>query len=184
MLLALLVPQIGSAASLADAPAQAEPPPPTIEFVYPHANDKISDYPIYIETKVNNASLQPPVQFWGAVLKKDAAIAHIHYTLDDSPIFATRSTKIVMAKPSDRPLPLGKHMLRAELVYMNHENRNPRIFAEIPIICERPNEKNDSAAVPMDDRARRQLAELEHQVTELLTQILDLKSHVKDVPNP
>jgi len=182
----LLAPQSGCA----QAPAKdtsPQQPAPTIEFLSPHANDKISDYPIYIETKVNNCSLAVPVQYWSQVERAYGNIGHIHYTLDDAPIFATRSTKVVMTKPTGKSLPIGKHILRAELVYINHANRNPRIFAEVPIYCERPQQKTASESsdgIPMDDRTRQELKELEKKLTQVQQELSQLKAHARDVPNP
>jgi hypothetical protein len=182
MVLALVVPLIGCANSSADEAS------PKIEFVYPHANDVITDYPIPIEVKVTNLTLVPPVQYWSGVERADASIGHIHYTLDNSPIFATKSTQVVLSKPPGKSLPLGKHILRAELVYINHEARNPPVFAEIPIMCERPQEKAGSqspgATVPMDDRTRRELQEVEKQLQEVQQQLTQLKSQARQVPNP
>lgn len=155
--------------------------------MYPRANDKISDYPIHIETRVTNCTLESPVQYWGAVTVANAARGHIHYTLDDSPIFATKSTKVTMSKPQGKSLPPGKHILRAELVYINHENRNPRVFAEIPIYCERPARKDDSKppeSILMDSRTRRELQEVEQQLTEVQQKLYQLKVHSHDVPSP
>ncbi len=189
MIIALLIPLIGWAESPAAGQATTVPGllPAKIEFVYPHANDKFSDYPIQIETKVTNCSLELPVQYWGAVTVANAARGHIHYTLDDSPIFATRSTKVTMLKPQGKSLPIGKHILRAELVYINHENRNPRVYAEIPIYCERPNEKGNSESsesIPMDKRTRQELQEMENQLTDVQKKLYQLKIHSHEAPNP
>lgn len=161
---------------------------PTIEFVYPHSSDVVTDYPIFIETRVTNCTLEPPVQYWSAVPRADAAVGHIHYTLDNTPIFATKSTQVVIAKPAGKSLPVGKHILKAELVSINHEPRNPRVFAEIQIICERAQTKRTSASsngvVPMDERTRSELQLVEKQLMEVQQQLKELKSQPHEVPNP
>jgi hypothetical protein len=190
MAFALFVLQIGCAESSASepSPTPAAPSTPTIEFVYPHSNDLITDYPIFIETKVTNCKLEAPVQYWSGVEQADASKGHIHYTLDNSPIFATMDTKVVIDKPIGKSLPVGKHILRAELVYINHEKRNPPVFSEIPIMCERAQQKADSqspnAPLMVDDRTRRELQEVEKQLTEVQQQLTQLKSQVREVPNP
>jgi hypothetical protein len=160
---------------------------PTIEFVYPRANDVITDYPIYIETKVTNCTLEPPVQYWSAVEKADESVGHIHYTLDNSPIFATKNTKVVMTKPTGKSLPPGKHILRAELVYINHEKRKIPVFVEIPITCERKQQTSSQTPdVPltMDDRTVRELQAVEKQLKEVQEELAKLKSQGRQVPNP
>jgi hypothetical protein len=179
---------LGCVSSFAQQPVRTPAPPPTIEFVYPHANEVFTDYPISIQTKVTNCELMPPVQYWSAVELADAPVTHIHYTLDDSPIFATERTHVVLSKPQGKSLPVGKHILRAELVYINHERRNPPVFVEIPIVCARPQQQSGSpstdAPLVLDDRTRRELLEVEKQLKEVQQQLQQLKSNVRQVPNP
>jgi hypothetical protein len=186
-IVALPIACVGSLAQQTLAPSTAQPRA-SIEFVYPHANEVFTDYPISIETKVTGCDLVPPVQYWSSVELADAAIGHIHYTLDDSPIFATESKQVVLSKPPGKSLPIGKHILRAELVYINHERRNPPVFVEIPIVCERPQPKSGAEPpappVLVDDRTRRELLEVEKQLKEVQQQLQQLKSNAREVPNP
>lgn len=159
---------------------------PSIEFIRPKTNDHVSDYPIFIETRVQNCKLEAPVQYWSVVRVSESRRGHIHYTLDNSPIFATKSTKVVMAKPGNKSLPVGKHILRAELVYINHENRKPRVFAEIPIWCERAPQKPSTTdgVMQMDDRTRKELQAVEQELSAIQKELTQLKDHAVEVPNP
>jgi hypothetical protein len=188
MMLALVGLQTVHMNSSAAEPALTQEKQPTIEFVYPHPNDVVADYPIYIETKVTNCTLEPPVQYWSGVEKVDESVGHIHYTLDNSPIFATKNTKVVMTKPTGKTLPPGKHVLRAEIVYINHERRQPPVFVEIPITCERPKQtvSSQSPDVPMtmDDRTLGELQAVEKQLKDVQEELAKLKSQGHHVPNP
>jgi hypothetical protein len=156
---------------------------PAIEFVSPHAEARVNDYPISIETKVTDFTLSAPVQYWDRVDGPDRFIGHIHYTLDDCPIFATSKTRLVMTKPEGKSLPVGRHVLRAELVNANHEPLNPPSFAEIQFVCERSakaGDKTSTGAVVIDDRGRDQLQKLETQLQDVQKEISQLKEQLRD----
>lgn len=177
--LALLVAQIGLDAVADVSPQTSDAQShPSIQFVHPQANEIVSDYPIFIETKVSNFTVAPPVQYWGRVQQEEAAIGHIHYTLDDSPIFATKATKVMFGQSSDKPLPLGEHFLRAELVNNNHNSLNPPVFVMIPIRCERPDKEKHPASsrtIPVDDQIRQQLQMLDQQLKDVQKQFQQVK---------
>lgn len=157
---------------------------PRIQFVSPQPNQHISDYPIAIETNVSGFTLEAPVQYWDRVDGPDRLTGHIHYTLDDCPIFATSKTKWVMLKPMGKSLPPGKHILRAELVNPNHENLNPESFAEVEFICDGAAKNgggNGQVDVPIDERGRDQLKKLENQLQEVQEEVGQLKLRLKDV---
>ncbi len=182
-----VVPLLAFAETSAPSQGQNEPlPKPTIEIVHPTANEKFSDYPIHVETKVTNFLLEPPVQYWGNVERSFAGLGHIHYTLDDSPIFATNRTHVTITKPPGKSLPVGKHILRAELVYVNHGSMQPRVFAEIPILCERQEQASTSkdGGLALDTRAHKDMQEVERQLKEVQKELSDLNEHAHDAPNP
>jgi hypothetical protein len=143
----------------------------------------ISDYPIVIHTKVQDFTLAPPVQYWDRVDGPDRFTGHIHYTMDDGPIFASRKTEWVMEKPMGKSLPVGKHILRAELVTPNHEPLNPPSFAEITIICERGAKNGGAGAtgdIMIDARGREQLTRLEQELQNVQKEVDSLKPHLHD----
>jgi len=161
------------------APDSSKPPPPTIEFLHPQANEKFSDYPLHIQVTVNNFRLLPPVQYWTKVEPEDEAKGHIHYTLDDSPIYATSKTEIVLGKNANKSLPAGKHILRAELRYINHEGLKTPVFAEIPILCERADKLDDKDSAvgssSIKGGAKEQLDQIEFQIRQVQRQLQQLQ---------
>lgn len=184
LMLACLVAGLSFSSSAQDRGVQVRP---AISFITPQDNARITDYPIYIETEVRGFTLAAPVQYWDKVSDQDRLTGHIHYTLDDSPIMATRRTKVVMGKPGDNALPVGKHILRAELVTPNHEPLNPPSFAEITIICERGADNGGGQSpskVLIDKRGREQLKNLEQKIQQVQQQVWELKGRLHDVGNP
>ncbi|HEY9772328.1 MAG TPA: hypothetical protein V6C81_00810 [Planktothrix sp.] len=179
--------QTAAATQPAQQPPQQQPTKPAgpvIVFVTPHAGDKIKDYPIFVETRVTGFTLASPVQYWDRVTPENRFIGHIHYTLDDGPIFATKGTHLVFGKPDGKILPAGTHILRAELVNINHNSLNPPVYAEIPLVCEHGPEtaaQTAAAVIPIDAKGRKQLAKVEEKLHETEKEFAELKSHLKDV---
>jgi hypothetical protein len=171
-----------SAATLSAAANQVRP---RIEFVLPHASERVTDYPIVIKTKVTNFTLAEPVQYWDKVEGPDKLVGHIHYTLDDCPIFATKKTSIVMLKPMGKSLPVGKHILRAELVNPNHDILSPQVFAEIPIFCQRDESKTSAAGksdqIQIDPIGRDELVKVEQELQKVQEEVSQLKQRLRQV---
>jgi hypothetical protein len=152
------------------------PPDATIEFVHPKQDEKVTDYPLFVQVNVDNFKLLPPVPYWTRIAPEDAAKGHIHYTLDDSPIYATNETQLMLGKNGGKALPVGRHVLKAELVYMNHRGLNSPAVAEISFLCERPSQGNakDSPAVT-NAGAQKQLQQIQQQIEQVQKQILQLQ---------
>ncbi|HEY9793831.1 MAG TPA: hypothetical protein V6D22_25775 [Candidatus Obscuribacterales bacterium] len=179
---ARVIPYLLVALVVAPVPALADGTP-VIHIVSPPPDVHVSDYPILVKTTVDNFTIAPPVQYWDRVIGKDRVTGHIHYTLDDGPIFASEKMQWLLEKPLDKSLPPGKHILRAELVTPNHEPLNPPIFAEVNIICDGKKEKTGASGevgVPIDARGRDQLQKLEDEVQGLQKEISQLKGQLRD----
>jgi len=196
ILVSLMVSFVGSQSTW----AQTSPPEqqaqsvsqaqPTIEFVRPHQSETVADYPLHIQVKVSNFELLPPVQYWKRVVDpEDAAKGHIHFTLDDSPIYATDKTVIMLGKNGGRSLPLGKHILRAELRNVNHRGLKSPVVAEIAIVCKRADQGDQkssssissttgttTAAGQPPTQRMQQIQQLRRQINEVQQEVLQLQS--------
>lgn len=165
-----------------DTATSTAPKSPSIEILTPRAGDHVKDYPILVEVAVRNCGLKPPVQYWSAVCPSDAELGHIHYSFDNSPYIATSNTKILIEKPPRKSLPAGRHVLRAELVHINHRNRTPRVFAEVPITCDAPERGARQDGFP-SEQARIQIGVLEKEIAKIEKHVSELKKAEQQTDN-
>jgi hypothetical protein len=151
---------------------------PEIKILHPTSNQSIADYPIPIEVEVRNFELLPPVQYWGKVQGEEMSRGHIHYTLDDSPIYATSRTKIVLSSPG-KALPPGKHVLRAELVNANHANLKHEVFAEVTIYCKRAVPAGSQAQIKpvINHTVDLDLQQVKFQLQQVQQRLDEMKGH-------
>jgi hypothetical protein len=101
---------------------------PTIKFLRPIKGENFFDFPIFIQVQVTGFRLIPPDI--RPADKTTADSGHICYSLDDYPVYATEDTQILIGKfLGPRYLPVGWHVLKAELVDKNDRPLSPAVLA-------------------------------------------------------
>lgn len=148
-------------------PARSAPPSsggPKIQFLRPGPNEKRNDSPIYVQVQVSNFNLKPPVEYFSKV--DDGKSGHIHFTLDNFPIMATDHTQVMFGKMiGDKYLAAGKHIIRAELVKMNHESLKPPQVAEVVVFTSHPaSAQEDVESTSSIQRVQEQLMHVQAQL--------------------
>lgn len=152
---------------------------PSIKFIHPREGEVVSDYPISIQVDVHDFKLRPPVEYWGNVMRKDEFTGHVHYMLDDSPIYATSKTAVMLVS-SGKPLPPGKHILRAELVNINHAPLKDRVFSEVTIMCRRTDAQGKPSGngdAILDRAGKLELQQIDFQLKQIEQQLQQIKGH-------
>lgn len=101
---------------------------PTIKFLRPIKGEHFFDFPVFMQVQVSGFHLIPPdIKQSGKIL---ADSGHICFSLDDYPVYATEDTQIMIGKfLGPRYLPVGWHVLKAELVDVNDRPLSPPVTA-------------------------------------------------------
>lgn len=164
--------------------AKIEEPKPKIEFLRPGPNDVFKDKPIYVQVKVSNFNLLPPVEYWSK--PGDQKSGHIHYTLDDYPIFATDRTQVMLGKKSgNQYLSNGKHVIRAELVTIDHSPLKPKVVAQMTVSTSHPVSAQEEAQNQRDiQKLQTQLFKVQEQLDQIQNTIQQGKSTIKQTTRP
>jgi hypothetical protein len=121
--------QLAAVAQTAPAPTASRQSPPAVRFLRPIRGEHFTDLPIFIQVDVSGFHLIAPDKQRSKVLPPNTG--HIRYSMDDFPICGTDGTQVMIGKFSgDRYVPVGWHVLRAELVDVNGNPLNPPVKAE------------------------------------------------------
>lgn len=108
----------------------------TITFVRPLKNEVFNDQPIYSQVLVSNFNLVAPTLAPGGA---DGKSGHIDYTLDDFPVCSTKAIQLMFGKNLGRRyLPVGRHVLRAELKDCNNNSLNPPVVTDVSLWTRHP----------------------------------------------
>jgi len=132
--------------TLAAAPTASSSTGPTIKFLRPMKNELFSDVPIYIQVCVDKFKLVAPDQIGE---QAGSGTGFIDYSLDDFPVLCTDSTQLMLGKNLGRGyIPVGKHVLRAQLVDINDHPLQPPVIAETFVWSTHPASRETSSSSP------------------------------------
>src|SRR5262249_26669980 len=110
---------------------------PSIDFLRPIKGEHFYDYPIYIQVSVRGFKLIPLDKPSAGNASPDAG--HISYSLDDYPLYQTDDTQIMIGKfLGNGYLPVGWHVLRAELVDINNHPLKPPVLVSQSVFTGHP----------------------------------------------
>lgn len=124
--------------SIPSSNKNAGPPPrPTIRFLRPVRDERFFDVPIYLQVQVSDFHLVEPEALGSGT--KAPNTGHIQYSMDDYPVCATSDTQIMLGKNlGNGYLPVGFHVLKAQLVDVNGKPLDPPMVAVTNIFSEHP----------------------------------------------
>jgi hypothetical protein len=116
--------------SAPSASRTASPPAaPTIRFLRPIRGERFTDLPIFVQVDVTGFHLAPPDKQRSKTASSNTG--HIRYTMDDFPVCGTDGTQVMIGKfTGAQYVPVGWHVLKAELVDANDNPLNPPVIAE------------------------------------------------------
>jgi hypothetical protein len=127
---------LGCGAVLA-ADIKAAEPPPSIRFLRPLVDERFFDYPIFVQVQVSNFHLVPPEPH--PARRAQPNTGHIAYSLDDYPVYSTDDTQLMIGKKVGTSyLPVGLHVLKAQLVDVNGHPLNPLVAVETEVFTGHP----------------------------------------------
>lgn len=100
---------------------------PTIRLLRPIRGEHFNDFPIFVEAEVTGFHLVPPEKQHSKTAP--ANTGYIAYSMDDLPVYGTDDTQLMIGKfLGERYLPVGWHVVKAELVDVNSNPLNPPVF--------------------------------------------------------
>ncbi len=122
---------------LAEKPAVEQQPPPSIRFLRPLKDERFFDYPIFVQVDVDRFQLVAPTG--QANPHPRPHTGHIAYSMDDYPVVATDDTQFMIGKKlGDVYLPVGLHVLKAQLVDENGKPLDPPVVATTELFTGHP----------------------------------------------
>jgi hypothetical protein len=153
-------------------------PNPGIRFLRPLKDERFFDYPIFVQVDVTGFQLVPPGEHPSG--PPHAHVGHILYSFDDYPVVATDDTQFMIGKKlGDEYLPVGLHVLKAQLVDVNDHPLNPsvevatEVFSGHPAMVETVHRVDGSQKAELAGqelyKMRMNLKELENELKKLKT---------------
>jgi len=127
--IALFVSALFIASSVSVACAQSTSnkttqPAPALQFIRPLADERFFDYPIFVQLFVSGFHLVTPGEPHNGKSREN--YGYIRYKFDDYPVVATDDTQFMIGKKlGANYLPVGLHVLKAELVDETGKPLNP-----------------------------------------------------------
>lgn len=107
---------------------QGTKPAPSIQFMRPVKGERFFDFPIFIQVDVSGFHLVPSSEERSKSTTDNTG--YICYSLDDYPVYATEDTQLMIGKfTGDFYVPVGTHVLKAQLVDVNGKPLNPPVLA-------------------------------------------------------
>jgi len=150
---------------------------PSIEFLRPIKNEGFFDYPIFIQVGVERFKLVPPN------LNSEntkPGVGHIDYTVDDFPVFSTDETQIMFGKNLGYGyIPVGRHVLKAELVDNKDHSLNPAVVAQTVVWSGHPAQKEtyrSEVGAPATELAPEQLRKVQQQLEQVQLELLRVQN--------
>ena len=116
---------------------------PSIRILRPIRGEHFFDFPIFLQVDVSGFHLVAPDKQHSKTPAADTG--YIRYSMDDYPIYGTDDTQVMIGKFLGAGyIPVGWHVIKAELVDVNGNPLNP------PVIDETSTYSGHNAAVETD----------------------------------
>lgn len=110
---------------------------PTIRFMRPLKDERFFDYPIFVQVDVKGFQLVAPGEHRPGRPRPN--VGHILYSFDDYPVVSTDDTQFMIGKKiGENYLPVGLHVLKAQLVDENDHPLTPPTFAVTEVFTGHP----------------------------------------------
>ena len=136
-LVALFIASSGSAFCAESATPTETQISPVLHFIRPMKDERFFDFPIYVQLLVSGVHLAAPDDAHAA--KPRPNVAHIQYKFDDFPVISTDDTQFMIGKwLGNEYLPVGLHVLKAELVDDSGKPLNPPVQAVTELFTGHP----------------------------------------------
>jgi hypothetical protein len=151
---------------------------PAIRFLRPIRGEHFFDFPVFLQVDVAGFHLAPPDKQRSKTLPVNTG--YIRYSMDDYPVCGTDETQVMIGKfLFDRYLPVGWHVVKAELVDVNGNPLNPPVIAETAVFSghaaavETDHVQNGSVAAELNAQ---ELYKMRLQLQELQTELLRIRT--------